>query len=176
MSRVTYDFRSKYFASGSFRRDGNSRFAPESRWGSFWSVGGGWNLDKENFLASVKWIDQLKLRSTYGVVGVADGIGYYAYQGLYNFANNANEPGIVQSQSAYLNRELSWETNTQFDVGLDFSLFKNRINGSIDYFDRRSKDLLFAVPQPLSSGALTINQNTATMYNKGFELQLNAEM
>jgi len=176
LSRVTYDFRSKYFASGSFRRDGNSRFAPESRWGSFWSVGGGWNLDKENFLSGVKWIDQLKLRSTYGVVGVADGIGYYAYQGLYNFANNANEPGIVQSQSAYLNRELSWETNTQFDVGVDFSLFKNRINGSIDYFDRRSQDLLFAVPQPLSSGALTNNKNTATMYNKGFELQLNADI
>ncbi len=176
LSRVTYDYNSKYFVSGSFRRDGNSRFAPESRWGSFWSVGGGWNLDKENFMRNAKFVNQLKLRSTYGVVGVADGIGYYAYQGLYNFANNANEPGIVQSQSAYLNRELTWETNTQFDIGVDFSLFKNRISGSIEYYDRRSKDLLFEVPQPLSSGALTVNQNTATMFNKGYELQLSADV
>ena len=176
LSRVTYDYKSKYFVSGSFRRDGNSRFAPDSRWGSFWSVGGGWNLDKENFLNGIKWINQLKLRSTYGVVGVADGIGYYAYQGLYNFANNANEPGIVQSQTAFLNRELTWETNGQFDIGFDFSLFKNRISGSVEYYDRRSKDLLFAVPQPLSSGALTTNKNTATMYNKGIELQLSADV
>ena len=176
LSRITYDFRSKYFVSGSFRRDGNSRFAPESRWGSFWSVGGGWNIDKENFFKNVKFVNQLKLRSSYGVVGIADGIGYYAYQGLYSFANNANEPGIVQSQTAYLNRDLSWETNTQFDLGVEFSLLKGRINGSIEYYDRRSKDMLFAVPQPLSSGALSINQNTATMYNKGFEIQLSGDV
>lgn len=175
-SRVTYDYKSKYFASGSIRRDGNSRFAKESRWGTFWSAGAGWNIDKENFMNAATFVDQLKLRTTYGVVGVADGIGYYAYQGLYGFANNANEPGIVQSQTAFLNRELSWETNKQFDIGLDFSLFKNRITGSIDYYNRKSVDLLFAVPQPLSSGALTVNQNTATMYNKGMELQLGADI
>jgi len=176
LSRVTYDFRNKYFVSGSIRRDGNSRFAPGSRWGTFWSAGGGWNADKENFMQSVKFVSQLKLRSTYGVVGIADGIGYYAYQGLYSFANNANEPGIVQSQTAFLNRELTWETNKQFDIGIDFGLFKNRVTGSIEYYDRRSADLLFAVPQPLSSGALSANQNTATMYNKGIELQLNADV
>jgi TonB-linked SusC/RagA family outer membrane protein len=176
LSRVNYDYKSKYFVSGSIRRDGNSRFAEQSRWGTFWSVGGGWNLDREEFLKSVSWISQLKLRSSYGVVGVADGIGYYAYQGLYNFSNNANEPGIVQSQTAFLNRELTWETNQQFDIGVDFSLFKNRLNGSIEYYNRTSADLLFAVPQPLSSGALTVNQNTATMYNKGVELQLNGDV
>lgn len=176
LSRVTYDFKSKYFLSGSIRRDGNSRFATESRWGTFWSVGGGWNVDKENFMSSIKFVNQLKLRSTYGVVGVADGIGYYAYQGLYSFANNANEPGIVQSQTAFLNRKLTWETNKQFDIGIDFGLFKNRITGSFEYYNRRSVDLLFAVPQPLSSGALTANQNTATMFNKGIELQLNADI
>ena len=82
-SRVNYDYKSKYFLSASIRRDGNSRFASESRWGTFWSVGGGWNIDKEKFMEGVKWVNALKLRSSYGVVGVADGIGFYAYQGLY---------------------------------------------------------------------------------------------
>ena len=176
LSRVSYDYKGKYFATGSIRTDGNSRFASESRWGTFWSAGGGWNVDKESFLKDMAWINSLKLRSNYGVVGVADGIGFYAYQGLYDFANNANEPGIVQSQTAFLNRKLSWEKNKQFDIGIDFSLFKNRLNGSIEYYNRVSADLLFAVPQPLSSGALTVQQNTATMYNKGVELQLSGDI
>ncbi len=175
-SRVNYDYKGKYYVSGSIRRDGNSRFAEQSRWGTFWSVGGGWNIDRENFMKNISWINQLKLRSSYGVVGVADGIGFYAYQGLYNFANNANEPGIVQSQSAFLNRELTWETNKQFDIALEFSLFKNRLNGTVEYYNRVSSDLLFAVPQPLSSGALTVNQNTATMFNKGIEIQLTGDV
>ncbi|MBK9490433.1 MAG: TonB-dependent receptor [Haliscomenobacter sp.] len=173
-SRANYNYRGKYILTGSLRRDGNSRFASESRWGTFWSAGAGWNIDKEKFL-ELNWLDQLKLRSSYGVVGVADGIGFYAYQGLYGFANNANEPGIVQSQTAFLNRELSWETNEQFDIGFDFSLFKGRISGSFEYYNRLSRDLLFEVPQPLSSGALTVNQNTATMVNKGIEANLDIE-
>jgi TonB-linked SusC/RagA family outer membrane protein len=175
-SRANYDFDGKYFLSASIRRDGNSRFAGESRWGTFWSVGGGWNLDKEKFMSGISWVNTLKLRSSYGVVGVADGIGLYAYQGLYSFANNANEPGIVQSQTAFLNKNLTWETNTQFDIGVEFAVLKNRISGSIEYYNRESADLLFAVPQPLSSGALTVNQNTATMYNKGVEVQLTGEI
>ncbi len=175
-SRLNYDFEGKYFLSGSVRRDGNSRFASESRWGTFWSVGGGWRLSKEKFLSSITWLDQLKLRSSYGVVGVADGISYYAYQGLYSFNNNANEPGISQSQTSFLNRELTWEKNKQFDVGVDFSMFKSRLSGSIEYYNRVSEDLLFAVPQPLSSGALTVTQNTATMYNRGIELQLSGDV
>ncbi len=175
-SRFNYDFGSRYYVSASLRRDGNSRFSPQSRWGTFWSVGGGWNLEKEAFMANVGWVNALKLRSSYGVVGVADGISYYAYQGLYVFANNGNEPGIVQSQTAFLNRELTWEKNTQFDIGVDFSLFRNRLSGSIEYFNRGSEDLLFAVPQPLSSGALSTNQNTATMVNRGFELRLSGDI
>jgi len=159
-SRVNYDYKGKYFVSGSIRKDGNSRFAEQSRWGTFWSVGGGWNIDRENFMKNSTWINQLKLRSSYGVVGVADGIGFYAYQGLYNFSNNANEPGIVQSQTAFI----------------DFSLFKGRLNGSFEYYNRVSANLLFAVPQPLSSGALTVNQNTATMFNKGIEVQLTGDI
>jgi TonB-linked SusC/RagA family outer membrane protein len=174
-SRANYNYNGKYLLSGSIRRDGNSRFASESRFGTFWSVGAGWNIDKEKFL-NVSWINQLKLRSSYGVVGVADGIGFYAYQGLYNYSNNANEPGIVQSQTAFLNRKLTWENNEQFDVAVDFSLFKNRVSGSFEFYNRTSRDLLFAVPQPLSSGALTVNQNTATLFNRGIEANLNVDI
>jgi TonB-linked SusC/RagA family outer membrane protein len=171
-SRVTYDYNSKYLLTASIRSDGNSRFSPDSRWGTFWSVGGGWNISRESFMSGIKWIDRLKLRASYGLVGVADGIGFYAWQGLYGFANNANEPGIVQSQTSVENRALTWEENTQADVGVEFSLFKSRLSGTIEYYDRKSSDLLFAVPTPLSSGILSRTQNTATMYNKGIEVQL----
>lgn len=173
-SRLNYNFDDKYIITGSLRADGNSRFAQSARWGNFWSMGAGWNIHNEKFFTPT-WINSLKLRSSYGETGVADGIGYYAYQGLYNFANNANEPGILQSTTAFTNLDLTWETNVQFDLGIDFGLFKNRISGSFEYFDRRSKDLLFEVPQPLSSGINSILQNTANMFNKGFEASLNVE-
>jgi len=182
-TRLNYDYDGKYFVSASIRRDGLSSLASRSRWGTFGSIGAGWNLSSENFMSPFKWVGNLKLRASYGLVGVADGngtassIGYYAYQGLYNFSNNANEPGIVQSQTQTLqNPELTWETNKQFNIGLDFTLFKSRLSGSIDYFERVSSDLLFAVPQPLSSGVLTIIQNSATMKNKGVELQLSGDI
>ncbi|MDB5232918.1 MAG: TonB-dependent receptor plug [Chitinophagaceae bacterium] len=175
-SRVNYDYKNKYYLQGSIRRDGNSKFAKQSRWGTFWSVGASWRIEKESFMQSVPWVDLLKLRSSYGGLGNAGGISRYAYQGLYGFANNANEPGIVQSQTSFLNLDLTWETNTQFDAGVDFSLFKSRVNGSIEYYNRISSNLLFAVPQPLSSGALSVNKNTATMYNKGIELQVNGDI
>jgi TonB-linked SusC/RagA family outer membrane protein len=182
-SRLNYDYNEKYFISLNARRDGNSAFAPRSRWGTFWSAGAGWNLSGEDFLRNIKWIDQLKLRASYGVVGVADGngtassIGFYAYQGLYNFSNNANEPGIVQSQTqSLMSPQITWEENKQFNVGLDLSLFRNRLNMSVDYFQRRSSDLIFAIPQPLSSGVLSIIQNAAAMENTGIELYVSADI
>ena len=175
-SRLSYDYDGRYLLTASVRRDGNSRFASESRWGTFWSVGGGWNISREAFMSNIKWVDNLKLRGSYGLVGVADGIGFYAWQGLYGFANNANEPGIVQSQTSVENRQLTWEINTQADIGIEFSLFKSRLTGSFEYYDRRSSDLLFAVPTPLSSGLLSANKNTATMFNKGMELNLSGDI
>ena len=175
LSRANYGFDDRYILTASLRTDGNSRFFEDSRWGTFWSVGGAWNLHNEKFI-NASWIDQLKLRSSYGIVGVADGIGYYAYQGLYGFANNANEAGIVQSQTSFFNPALTWEENAQFDIGVDFSFLNSRISGSVEYYYRESKDLLFAVPQPLSSGALTLTQNTATMFNKGIEANLNLDV
>ena len=176
-SRVNYDYKGKYLLSGSVRRDANSQFAPEARNGTFFSFGAGWNINKESFIKNLPWISVLKLKASYGEVGNADGIGFYAYQGLYNFNNNANDPGFTQSQTQTVpNKKLTWETNKQSDIGLDFGLFKNRITGSIGYYNRVSEDLLFAVPQPLSSGVLTITQNTLTMYNRGVELELSTDV
>lgn len=182
-SRLNYDLNEKYFISASIRRDGNSAFAPSSRWGTFWSVGAGWNLSGENFISNIKWINNITIRGSYGTVGVSTGngtassIGPYAYQGLYNFSNNANEPGIVQSQTQpLLNREITWEENKHLNLGVDVNLFKDRLALSVNYFKRVSSDLLFAVPQPLSTGVLSIVQNAAEMENRGIELYLGADI
>ncbi len=172
-SKLNYSYADKYFGSLSFRRDGSSKFYKDSRWGNFWSVGAGWNIHKEDFMKDFTWINQLKLRSSYGEVGNNAGIGYYASQGLYALNwNNANEPGIMLSNLA--NNALTWETNTNFDIGLDYGFLNDRINGTIEYYQKKSTNLLFDVPLPLSGGMESITQNIGSMTNKGIELSLNA--
>ncbi|MFY0255194.1 TonB-dependent receptor [Chitinophaga sp. 30R24] len=185
LSRLNYDYEGKYVLSASLRRDGNSRFAPAVRWATFWSVGGAWNIAQEHFF-NTDVVNQLKLRASYGKVGndggnrKDDGISYYAYQAFYNLGrNNAGEPGFVQGTLG--NDELTWESNNSFDLGLDFSLFDNRLSGNIDYFNRQSSGMIFSVPQPLSNGGttgggFTINTNVGDMYNRGIELQLRGEI
>ncbi len=184
--RVNYSYGNKYLLSGSLRRDGSSRFSKDVRWGTFWSVGGGWRLDQESFIRSVGWINLLKLRSSYGGTGnyftlsSSGSQNYYPYQGLYDLGyDNVSNPGVLQSNLA--NNNLTWETNKQFDVGVDFGFLKNRLRGSFEYFNRQSDNLLFNVPLPLSSGTLsngyaTITQNIGSMYNRGFELQIGGDV
>jgi TonB-linked SusC/RagA family outer membrane protein len=183
LSQVQYDYNGKYFLSASFRRDGSSRFAPDVRWGNFYSVGASWRLESEGFISSIPWINALKLRTTYGETGNRDvfalnDVGrFYPGQGLYALGfNNAGEPGYLQSNLA--NADLRWEKNTQYDVGTDFTLFGGRLNGSIEYFNRTSRELLFNLPLPISSGSPdgTISKNIAEMSNKGFEIQLSGDV
>jgi hypothetical protein len=118
----------------------------------------------------------LKLRSSYGTTGNDAGISFYASQNLYNLGfNNGLTPGILQSTSLG-NDSLTWEANGQFDIGIDFTLFDNRISGSFEYFKRQTNNLLFSVPLPISSGVSSISKNIGGMYNKGLELQLDAEV
>lgn len=173
LSRINYGFADKYFISASYRTDGNSRFSEKVRWGNFGSVGLGWRLDRESFMQSVSWVNQLKLRSSYGSVGNDNGIGLYPYRALYDLANNAAEPGFLQSSLDAPN--LTWEKNIQLDVGVDFGLFDNRLSGSFEYFNRQSDNLLFQVRLPLSTGLETVWKNVGSMYNKGFELQLSVD-
>ncbi|RYE36280.1 MAG: TonB-dependent receptor [Sphingobacteriaceae bacterium] len=179
-SQVNYDYDQKYLFSASFRRDATSRFATSSRWGNFGSVGAGWRIDRENFLRDVSWIDLLKLRTSFGTVGnylTQDSGGnttYYPYQSVYDINNNALEAGFSQN-TIVGNPNLKWEVNRTADVGLEFGLFKNRLNGSVEYYDRQSSNLLFLVPLPLSSGVASQFQNVGTMYNKGIEVNLSGD-
>lgn len=172
--RVNYDYDSKYFLSGSYRQDGTSKFASETRWGSFWSLGAAWRMDKEDFISKLDWVDMLKMRVSYGEIGNNSGISWYAYQGLYDLGyNNQSESGFLQASLE--NRDLFWETSENFDVALEFRLF-TKLNGTIEYYKKNSDNLLFAVPLPLSSGSSSIYKNVGSMYNKGIEVSLDYDV
>ena len=166
---MNYDYDSKYFVSASFRRDGSSRFYKDSRWGNFWSVGGGWRIDRENFMKNVKFIDLLKLRFSYGEVGNDDVGGYYPWRATYKNSQNAEEAGYIQSSLG--NRDLKWEVSRNVDVALEFS-FINRIKGSVEFFNRQSDNLLFSIPLSPSAGITEQDMNTGTMYNRGVEFEI----
>ncbi|WP_025764416.1 SusC/RagA family TonB-linked outer membrane protein [Dyadobacter tibetensis] len=184
-SRASYDFDKKYIISASLRRDGNSRFFKDVRWANFWSVGGAYNIEREKFF-NVNWVDLLKVRTSYGVVG-SDGLTdsdgyslYYPYQALYTLGrNNDAEPGFTQFSIA--NNELTWETAKNFDLGLDFSLLQGRISGALEYYNRKTDGLIFSVPLALNNGGTTsggfkVATNIGNLYNKGFELQLTGDI
>ncbi len=179
ISRFNYNYDNKYYASASYRRDGSSRFSPEARWGNFFGFGAAWRMDQETFIKKYTFIDLLKLRSSYGETGnneFTDSGGYtlyYPWQALYFINNNSAESGFLQSSLA--NNSLTWEKNISYDVALEFGLFK-RLSGSIEYYHRVSDNLLFNVPQPLSSGVESQAKNIGTMFNRGIELQLGADI
>ncbi len=180
-SRIMYDLNNKYFATLSYRTDGSSKFSKSRRWGNFWSASAAWKLDQEPFLKNINWINELKLRSSYGVTGNdgvldVDGLTLlYPSQPVYTLGfNNAAEPGIIQNSLG--NENLEWESNTNFDVALEFGLFKNKLAGSVEFFNRKSDNLLFQVPLPLSTGIASQIKNIGSMYNRGVELNLNSDI
>ncbi len=174
--RANYDFNDKYFLSASVRRDGSSSFDSEKRWGNFYSVGAAWRLDQEAFISNIDWINKLKLRATFGQVG-NDNLGsreWYLSQPLFTITQNANQPAILFTSLG--NAALQWETSESYDVALEFDLFNNFLEGSIEYYRRNSSDLLFQVPIPPSNGLNELNDNVADMYNSGIELGLTAHL
>ncbi|SHO62263.1 SusC/RagA family TonB-linked outer membrane protein [Algoriphagus zhangzhouensis] len=173
LSRVNYVFDDKYSVSGSFRTDGSSKFYEDVRWGYFYSIGGAWNIDKENFFDS-QFFDMLKLRASYGEVGNDAIGGYYPWQALYDLGyNNASEPGILQASLAA--PDLLWESNNTFDLGLDFA-FARRFTGSVEYFQRQSENLLFEVPLSLTTGLSNKLQNIGTLANSGIEFTIQGDL
>jgi hypothetical protein len=175
LSRFNYSYNNKFNVELSYRRDASSRFSQKSRWGNFYSIGGAWVLSEETLIKNIKWINYLKLRASHGTVG-NDALGtYYEYQALYGLGwNNAAEPGIIASRPN--NPNLTWEVNVTKNIGLEFGFLKNRISGSIEYFNRGSSELLFDVPLGPSALITTITQNIGTMSNKGIELQLDFDV
>lgn len=173
-ARLKYNFQNKYYVEGSFRRDGSSVFHPDVRWGNFYSVGATWRMDQEDFIQNLTWIDQLKLRVSYGQVG-NDRIGdtrsdYYGYQALYEPHPNAGTSGLRWSTVG--NEQLTWESNNAFDAAIEYSIFNNRIRGSIEFYHKISEDLLYNMPLPSSMGLDAQPRNIATLYNQGFEIAL----
>lgn len=167
-----YNFADKYYVSASMRADGSSRFSQTNRWGTFWSAGASWKLSKEKFLSSTdQWLDDLSLKASYGAQG-NDNVGsYYAYQGLFSVSNNLGNSGLVASSLA--TPDLTWETNLNFNAGIDFSLFSGRVQGTVEYFVRRSKNLLFSLDLVPSSGFSSTNQNIGAIKNYGWEFTFN---
>lgn len=175
LSRVNYTFDDKYILSGSLRRDGNSRFRSDLRWETFYSVGAAWRLDQESFLINHPSIDMLKVRGSFGRVGNDAGIGYYPYQALYALGfNNGPDAGIRQSNIG--SSDLTWEGQKSLDAAVEFSLWNSRLNGTIEYYDRVSDDLIFDVVLPLSLGGYTVSKNIGALSNSGWEVQLNGDL
>ncbi len=177
LGRLNYDYDDKYYFSGSIRRDGSSRFAKDNRWGTFWSLGGSWRLSKERFMEDVSWVDNLTLRASYGSVGNDDIYypgesisNFYAYKTQYSIANSDGDFSVSKYYQG--NEDLTWETSYNFNVGVSATLFDRLLDVDIEYFNKRTEDMLYNVPQPISSGVSYISQNALTMTNKGFEFTL----
>ncbi|HPM86928.1 MAG TPA: SusC/RagA family TonB-linked outer membrane protein [Bacteroidales bacterium] len=173
--RGDYNFADKYYVSGSFRTDGSSRFYSDVRWGNFWSLGGSWRITQERFMENLPWINDLKLKASFGEQGNDDIGTYYGWQSLFSISgrNNGNYNGALHSQLE--NKKLQWEKNSNLNVGLDFS-FLDRISGTVEYFIRNSSNLLFSVPLPQSTGISSNWQNIGSMSNKGIEATLGIDI
>lgn len=175
LSRFNYNFKEKYYFSASFRTDGTSRFYKDSRWGNFWSVGANWRVSQENFMKNVTWVSNLALKVSYGVQGNDDLGTFYAWQSFYDLGYpNAGFTGAIISSLE--NKELRWEKNANFNVGLDARLFGGRIDFSFEYFNRLTSDMLLSYPMALSTGFSGYDANVGTMVNKGLEMTLSAQI
>ena len=173
-STVNLSYHNKYIVSGSFRRDGSSVFGRNNRYANFWSVGGSWNVDREAFMQSVKFLSTLKLRGSYGLNGNAD-IGEYAWRDLYTYTTGNNysaQPG--SGPSTVGNPDLTWEINKPLDLGIEVGAFSDRVRVEVDWYRRKTSALLLNVPLSLTSGFATSIANVGAMENKGWEFTVTA--
>ena len=178
LARAQYEYDGRYFASASYRRDGSSRFAPGHRWGDFGSIGAAWLASSEWFMEGIWWVDMLKLKASYGVQG-NDNLypssnyarKYYPYSDNYTHSYN-EQTGEYSTELAYKgNNELTWESSHSFNIGVDFEILSGLLRGSMEYFSRKTVDLLYSKDVPLSSGNPTgyYPVNVGSIVNNGFE-------
>ena len=170
--RGQYNFDERYYFSGSFRRDASSKFHPDNRWGNFWSVGGSWILDNESWF-NASWVDLLKIKASYGSQG-NDGIGDYLYTDTFSLENNNGQVAVVFNDKG--NKDITWETNANFNVGAEFGFFGHRLSGTIEYFNRKTTDMLFRFTVPASLGYSGYYANVGDMSNSGVELELSGDI
>ncbi|WP_293666078.1 SusC/RagA family TonB-linked outer membrane protein [uncultured Parabacteroides sp.] len=179
--RVQYDYDGKYFGSVSYRRDASSVFHPDNRWGNFWSVGAGWLLNKEEFLANQSWINMLKYKISYGLQGndnlmYQGGMyrNYYPYQDQYTLSNSNGD--FATSLYYKGNKDITWETSHSFNTGFDFTFWGGKLSGSAEYFSRKTTDMLYFKPVASSMGYSRLPENVGSMVNRGVELDLNSNI
>lgn len=174
--RINFNWDDRYLIEANLRADGSSKFAPGKRWGYFPSVSAAWRISQEKFMAaSSSWLNQLKLRASYGSLGNNATTSYYMYQSLFATANyilNGNIAGGL-AQTVLANPELTWEKTYMTNIGLDFAMFNSRFSGTIDIYNKNTKGILISLPAPLEHGTSTVpNQNAGEVNNKGFEFDL----
>lgn len=172
--KVNYGFDRKYLIAFTIRRDGSSRFGSDNQYGTFWGVSGAWNIDQEAFLKNSNVINSLKLRASYGStgndqIGNFDALGLYGGGGIYNGGS-----GIAYTQLA--NPNLKWERNITTNLGLDFGLFNNRLTGSLEVYEKETRDLLISQPIQISTGFSSITSNVGRLSNRGIELTLGGDI
>lgn len=177
LGRVMYNWDSKYLITANFRADGSSKLSPQHQWGYFPSVSAGWRLSEESFFPKVKAIDDLKLRASWGKNGNVNGLADYAWQGKFSttrrpITNPLSGPAL--SQTFIENKDLTWETTTQTNIGLDLAMFNSRISFTADAYIKKTDDLLLNVPLPSTTGYNYILRNSGKMENKGLEFSVSS--
>lgn len=180
LGRLAYNYKEKYFIEGTYRRDGSSRFDSAVRWGNFYSVGASWLISRENFLKDNSIISDLKLRGSYGELGNNqtldnnDNPNYFPYKQLFGTGyNELDNTGVVLGSA--VDPLLTWEKTASTDIGVDFGFFKNRLTGTIDYYNKKSIDLIYTKPLPGSTGNTGVTTNVGSLRNYGWEFSLNSK-
>ena len=171
--RAQYNYGERIFASASFRRDASSNFHPDHRWGNFWSVGAAWIINREQWF-NAPVFSMLKVKASIGSQG-NDAIGSYRYTDIYSVGNDG-AGGVSVSFAQKGNPNITWETNTNLNVGVEFGLWQDRLTGSIDFFNRKTTDMLFSVPVAPSMGYSSYYDNIGDMVNRGIEVELSADL
>jgi TonB-linked SusC/RagA family outer membrane protein len=181
LSQFKYDYNDRYFASLSYRRDASSVFAPDNRWGNFWSVGAAWDISGEEFMDGLNQINMLKLKISYGAQGNdklyysgTSTINYYPYQDQYEISENNGEFATARTYKG--NKDITWETSYNFNAGVDFSLFDDRLSGTIEGFSRKTEDMLYYRPVAASLGYTALPVNIGSIRNSGLEIDLRADV
>jgi TonB-linked SusC/RagA family outer membrane protein len=174
-ARLNYGYKGRYLLTATIRRDGSSKFTKDNRWGTFPSAAAAWRISEEPFMQNVNWLSNLKLRLSYGVTGNNTGIGSYDTQ--QTLSSPISYPfgptySTGYTASKIVNKDLKWETSTEYNAGIDFGFFGGRINGSVDVYQKTSKDLLAEVMLPLVSGGGTMITNIGSVRNTGVEIAL----
>ena len=171
LSRLNYNFDDKYYFSASLRSDASSRFYVDNNTGTFWSIGGNWRISKEEFMKDIKWINNLSLKVSYGEQGNDNLETLYAWQSLYNLSySNADQVGgVITSLET---KDLSWEKNGNLNIGLEGAFFDSRLRASIEYYNRKTTDMMLSYPMATSTGFDGYNANVGDMRNSGWEFTI----